>query len=231
MRLFRRRAKGNCRDGSPISCAGRAAPRLRAPGASGPHVRLGSGEAQVGGARKTAILADVCESLIGAIFLDAGYSAARDVVRAPGTNACWRRAGRCRTPRPRCRNGRRRAGARRLSIARPAAAAPTIRRNSSSASKSTDLSPPKATGARSARPNRRLRKPSCRARAPGRPAAQNRGDADMTDAIDDTLRLRRPDRCAERRQIDAPQCAGRRQSVDRVPQGADDAQPGARHCA
>ena len=46
----------------------------------GAHVRLGSGEAQSGGARKTAILADVCESLIGAVFLDAGYSAARDVV-------------------------------------------------------------------------------------------------------------------------------------------------------
>ena len=47
---------------------------------AGAHVRLGSGEAQSGGARKTAILADVCESLIGAVFLDAGYAAARDVV-------------------------------------------------------------------------------------------------------------------------------------------------------
>jgi ribonuclease-3 len=47
---------------------------------AGAHVRLGSGEAQSGGAHKTAILADVCEALIGAVFLDAGYSAARDVV-------------------------------------------------------------------------------------------------------------------------------------------------------
>ena len=47
---------------------------------AGANVRLGSGEAQSGGARKTAILADVCESLIGAVFLDAGYGAARDVV-------------------------------------------------------------------------------------------------------------------------------------------------------
>lgn len=47
---------------------------------AGEYVRLGSGEMQSGGARKRAILADVCESLIGAIFLDAGYIAARDVV-------------------------------------------------------------------------------------------------------------------------------------------------------
>ena len=46
----------------------------------GAHVRLGSGEAQSGGSRKSAILADVCEALIGAVFLDAGYGAASKVV-------------------------------------------------------------------------------------------------------------------------------------------------------
>jgi ribonuclease-3 len=46
----------------------------------GAHVRLGSGEAQSGGASKGAILADVCEALIGAVFLDAGYPAAHDIV-------------------------------------------------------------------------------------------------------------------------------------------------------
>lgn len=44
------------------------------------HVRLGSGEAQTGGASKVAILGDVCESLIGAVYLDAGFAAARDLV-------------------------------------------------------------------------------------------------------------------------------------------------------
>ena len=44
------------------------------------HVRLGDGEAQSGGAGKSAILADICESIIGAVFLDGGYAAARDVV-------------------------------------------------------------------------------------------------------------------------------------------------------
>ena len=44
------------------------------------HVRLGEGEAQSGGASKSAILADICESIIGAVFLDGGYDAARAVV-------------------------------------------------------------------------------------------------------------------------------------------------------
>jgi ribonuclease-3 len=43
------------------------------------HIRLGDSEKSAG-AVKTAILGDVCESIIGAVFLDAGYLAARDVV-------------------------------------------------------------------------------------------------------------------------------------------------------
>jgi ribonuclease-3 len=43
------------------------------------YVRLGDSEKSAG-AVKTAILGDVCESLIGAVFLDAGYLAARAVV-------------------------------------------------------------------------------------------------------------------------------------------------------
>ena len=51
----------------------------------GPHVALGSGEAQGGGRKKEAILADVCESLIGAVFVDGGYEAAHAlIVRAWG---------------------------------------------------------------------------------------------------------------------------------------------------
>jgi ribonuclease-3 len=47
----------------------------------GPHLRLGLGESQTGGRDKTAILGDACEALIGAVFVDAGYEAARDLVR------------------------------------------------------------------------------------------------------------------------------------------------------
>ncbi len=48
----------------------------------GPHLKLGLGERKSGGRRNQAILADVCEAVIGAVFLDAGFSAARGVVEA-----------------------------------------------------------------------------------------------------------------------------------------------------
>jgi ribonuclease-3 len=46
----------------------------------GPYLRLGGGEMQSGGRRNRTILADVCESIIGAVFLDGGYEAARTLV-------------------------------------------------------------------------------------------------------------------------------------------------------
>jgi ribonuclease-3 len=42
----------------------------------GAAIKLGGSEAQTGGRRRTTILADVCEALIGSIFLDGGYAAA-----------------------------------------------------------------------------------------------------------------------------------------------------------
>ena len=46
----------------------------------GPHLKLGGGEVQSGGRRNQAILADACEAVIGAVFLDGGYAAARALV-------------------------------------------------------------------------------------------------------------------------------------------------------
>jgi len=46
----------------------------------GPVMRLGNSEIQAGGHRRTAILADVCEALIGAVFVDGGYSAAAALI-------------------------------------------------------------------------------------------------------------------------------------------------------
>ena len=46
----------------------------------GRFVRLGHGEAQSGGRRKKAILGDVCESVIAAIYLDGGYEEAAQFV-------------------------------------------------------------------------------------------------------------------------------------------------------
>jgi ribonuclease-3 len=41
----------------------------------GEAIRIGASEANAGGRGRTAILADVCEALIGAIFVDGGYAA------------------------------------------------------------------------------------------------------------------------------------------------------------
>jgi ribonuclease-3 len=51
----------------------------------GPHLKLGGGEAQAGARRNAAILADACEAVVGAVFLDGGYEAALALVeRAHG---------------------------------------------------------------------------------------------------------------------------------------------------
>ncbi len=46
----------------------------------GSHLTLGPGELKSGGFRRASILADALEALVGAVFLDAGSDAARDVV-------------------------------------------------------------------------------------------------------------------------------------------------------
>jgi ribonuclease-3 len=45
-------------------------------------LRLGEGELKSGGFRRPSILGDTLEALFGATFLDAGFNAARDVIRA-----------------------------------------------------------------------------------------------------------------------------------------------------
>jgi ribonuclease-3 len=44
------------------------------------HLRLGEGELKSGGFRRPSILADAVEAIFGAVFLDAGFEAARKVV-------------------------------------------------------------------------------------------------------------------------------------------------------
>lgn len=46
----------------------------------GAALRLGTSEIHAGGRERTAILADVCEALIGAVFIDGGYKAAAQFV-------------------------------------------------------------------------------------------------------------------------------------------------------
>jgi ribonuclease-3 len=44
-------------------------------------IRLGASESNAGGRGRTAILADVCEAIIGAVYLDGGYDAAAALIR------------------------------------------------------------------------------------------------------------------------------------------------------
>ena len=46
----------------------------------GVALKLGRGEDQTGGRHRPSVLADAMEALIGAVFLDGGYDAARDIV-------------------------------------------------------------------------------------------------------------------------------------------------------
>jgi ribonuclease III len=46
----------------------------------GAAIRLGASEANAGGRKRPAILADVCEALIGAVYLDGGFAAAEGMV-------------------------------------------------------------------------------------------------------------------------------------------------------
>jgi ribonuclease-3 len=49
---------------------------------AGSHLRLGDGEILSGARKNKAILADACEAIIGAVFIDGGYAAARKLVEA-----------------------------------------------------------------------------------------------------------------------------------------------------
>jgi ribonuclease-3 len=46
----------------------------------GAAIRLGASENNAGGRARTAILADVCEALVGAVFIDGGYAAASELI-------------------------------------------------------------------------------------------------------------------------------------------------------
>ena len=46
----------------------------------GAAIRLGASESNAGGRTRVAILADVCEALIGAVFVDGGYEAAASLI-------------------------------------------------------------------------------------------------------------------------------------------------------
>ena len=219
------------RRGRAVAAARRSgAPRvLRRRGARDRSRRPRCGSAprrsNAGGRLRTAILADVCEALVGAVYLDGGYDAAASWSSGSGASACARRRGRCAIPRPCCRNGRRRAACRRRPTARSSAPARTTIRNSASPSTLPNREPAEGRRPLQARrrAGRRRRHARARRRARGPPRWLRRR------ARRHALRLHRADRRAQCRQVDADQCAGRQQGRDRHPQGADHAHAGARH--
>ena len=46
----------------------------------GPALKLGNSESHAGGRARVTILGDACEALVGAVYLDAGYAAAEELV-------------------------------------------------------------------------------------------------------------------------------------------------------
>ena len=77
-------------------------------------LRLSEGEARGGGALRPSILADAVEAVIGAVFIDGGFTPACEVVRLlfGDVIAPPRPSNTARTPRPSCRNGCRPAASR-----------------------------------------------------------------------------------------------------------------------
>jgi ribonuclease III len=58
----------------------------------GPELRLGVGEARSGGHAKASILADAVEALFGAVYLDGGLEAAREIIEPVLEDALERRS-------------------------------------------------------------------------------------------------------------------------------------------
>ena len=99
----------------------------------GSALRMGRSEMLTGGRRKTALLGDAMEAVIAAVYLDGGLEAARALILR-GLGRADRGGARrsAAMPRPRCRNGRRRAGCRRPPTSTSTARARTMRRSSRS---------------------------------------------------------------------------------------------------
>jgi ribonuclease-3 len=65
----------------------------------GAYIYFGTNEAKSGGRNKASIIADVCESVIGAVFLDGGYDAAVKFVEKYWKQRAQNSKGRLRDPK------------------------------------------------------------------------------------------------------------------------------------
>ena len=193
----------------------------------GASLVLSESEAGSGGRDKETILADACEALLGAIFLEAGYDKARDVVRQHwGARLEGSPAPTPPMPSRPCRSGRRARASICRTTWRSPARGPTTPRASPPRCASRARKPARGEGA-----NKRAAEQAAATALLAREGVWSEPQMSEPDAgrARDPLRLHRRHRRAQRRQVDAGQCAGRRQGLDRQPQGADDAHAAARH--
>ena len=205
-------------------------------------LRLSRGEEEAGGRRNPGLLADACEALIAAVYLDGGFDGGDGGRRAPVA-----RADRARRLAAEGRQddaagmGAGPAACRCRSTARPSGAARRTRRCFVSRSSVEGLDPVDGDGPVEARRRARRRRlaadqgalPASRrcarhGRQPRRGAGRRRTVAITRPAVA-ALRLRRCHRGAQRRQIHPGQPAGRQQGQHRLAEGADHPRPRSRH--
>ena len=120
----------------------------------GAAIRLGSSEANAGGRSRPAILADVCEALIGAVYLDGGYKAAEGLVERLWQERMRATAQPLRDPKTVLQEWAQARGLPTPAYREVARSGPTTIRNSASPCSFPPLRPPKASAAPSAPPSR-----------------------------------------------------------------------------
>ncbi len=81
--VFKRRPEANEGDLSKLRASlvkDTSLAKLAASLGIGEHLVLGSGERKTGGHRRESILADALEAIFGAVFLDSGFAAAKEII-------------------------------------------------------------------------------------------------------------------------------------------------------
>ena len=204
----------------------------------GAAIRLGASESNSGGRGRTAILADVCEALIGAVYVDGGYPAASEMIerlwdermRTPARPLRdsktilqeWAQARGLPTPAYREveRKGPDHNPEFRVTVELPnRAPAEGLGRSKRAAEQAAAAAMLTREGVKADRRRWLGSTPLPPSEDARRAAGAGGGHP---------LRLHRADRRAQCRQVDADQCAGRHQGRDRLAQGADHARAPAR---
>ncbi len=131
----------------------------------GAAIRVGSSEANAGARKRPAILADVCEAVIGAVYLDGGYKAAEALVERLWQVRMRATAQPLRDPKTVLQEWAQARGLPTPAYREVARSGPDHDPEFRVAVQLPDLRRPKASGAPSAPPNRPPPPPCWRARA------------------------------------------------------------------